>query len=579
MGRGQDTGFEELCCQIARAQALDRGYTFVRLGTPDGGVEGYSIDASGAEHGLQAKFFLGVPSTDQWSKITSSVKTAIGKRPNLTAMTVALPSDRADPKLPDEQWFMDKWDNYVTQWQKYAGSLGRTVEFHYMGKSEILEALSREDHAGRFRWWFERPLLSRRWLAERLEEVIEQVGPRYNRDLTVGVPAGRKIANFARLPHLLLDLEARAASAIGYIEQLGSAIDSTASAQLHHIAAALPKPLASDQAPTPEVQLPVGHWRQVWQTLQEAVWALTPQTDAEPGSTTGRVHRQLNDLADLCAKTVSSFDEAWPAYLAPAILLWGNAIAVGNAGSGKTHLLCDTARLALERGQPAVLVLGQQLGVGNPWAEVTKALRFDGEAETFLQALSARAEASQQRALLIIDAINENNGLEQWPDHLAAFLTVARRFPWIGVILSVRTVAKDMILATPLDERGCSRSNTRGSPQRPLRRFGRSSSTTGSRCRPRRPHCSANCPTRCYCGCSVRPPATTPGCSRGRSPACRGSSRRSSKMSTSARSAGWGPVHIRREPARRCSAGPRCRGRVRRAISAGWRARRGVPGR
>ncbi|MET7395969.1 hypothetical protein ABZS66_20995, partial [Dactylosporangium sp. NPDC005572] len=93
-----------------------------------------------------------------------------------------------------------------------------------------------------------------------------------------------------------------------------------------------------------------------------------------------------------------------------------------------------------------MLVLGQQLGVGNPWDEVMKALRFDGEAETFLQALTARAEASQQRALLIIDAINENNGLQLWPDHLAAFLTVARRFPWVGVILSVRTVAKDMIL-------------------------------------------------------------------------------------------------------------------------------------
>ena len=43
------------------------------------------------------------------------------------------------------------------------------------------------------------------------------------------------------------------------------------------------------------------------------------------------------------------------------MLLWGNA------GSGKTHLLCDTVRRALERGQPAVLVLGQQLGVGNPF--------------------------------------------------------------------------------------------------------------------------------------------------------------------------------------------------------------------
>ncbi|MET7395967.1 hypothetical protein ABZS66_20985 [Dactylosporangium sp. NPDC005572] len=116
-GRGQDTGFEELCCQVARAQALQQGRSFVRLGTPDGGVEGYSIDASGAEHGLQAKFFLGSPSIDQWSKITSSVKTAIKKHPNLTAMTIALPSDRADPRKPNEQWFMDRWNHYVGEWQ------------------------------------------------------------------------------------------------------------------------------------------------------------------------------------------------------------------------------------------------------------------------------------------------------------------------------------------------------------------------------------------------------------------------------------------------------------------------------
>ncbi|MER6754906.1 hypothetical protein ABT235_12095 [Micromonospora echinofusca] len=85
---------------------------------------------------------------------------------------------------------------------------------HYMGESEILEALSREEHTGRFRWWFERPLLSRTWLAERLDEVVEQVGPRYNRNLTIGVQAGRKIANFARLSQLLADLEQHAASAV-----------------------------------------------------------------------------------------------------------------------------------------------------------------------------------------------------------------------------------------------------------------------------------------------------------------------------------------------------------------------------
>lgn len=76
-GRGQDTAFEELCCQVARSQALEQGRTFVRLDTPDGGGKGYSIDAGGAEHGLQAKFFLGSPGTEQWAKITSSVKKAI----------------------------------------------------------------------------------------------------------------------------------------------------------------------------------------------------------------------------------------------------------------------------------------------------------------------------------------------------------------------------------------------------------------------------------------------------------------------------------------------------------------------
>jgi hypothetical protein len=445
-GRGQDTGFEELCCQVVRSQALQRGHAFVRLGSPDGGVEGYSIDASGAEHGLQAKFYLGSPSADQWSKITHSVRNAIAKHPNLTAMTIALPSDRADPRKPGEQWFMDKWNDHVEQWAECARSTGRTVEFHYMGKAELLEALSREEHAGRFRWWFDRPLLSRKWLAERLDEVTEQVGPRYNPQLTVGVPAGRKIVDFAQRPHLLVDLEQYAASAIGYIERLNPVIDPAAGTELRQLAAALPTPLTSDQAPTPDQQPPVSTWRQAWQTLQDAARTLSPQADAEQASGADGVHREFNDLANLCAKVISAFKDDWPAYTAPAMLLWGNA------GSGKTHLLCDTARLAIERGQPAVMILGQQLGVGNPWAEVMKALRFEGEAETFLQALSARAEASQLRALLIIDAINENNGLQLWPDHVAAFLTVARRFPWVGVILSVRSIAKDMILPEHLDE-------------------------------------------------------------------------------------------------------------------------------
>jgi hypothetical protein len=448
-GRGQDTAFEELSCQIARARAASRGHRFVRLGTPDGGIEGYEIDADGREHGIQAKFFLAKPTNSQWRDITSSVKRAIDKHPKLVGLTVALPADRADPRMPNEQWFMDEWDSYETTWRATAEAAGRSITFSYLGKSEIADAMSLEEHAGRYRWWFDQHLLSGRWLGDRLEEVANQVGPRYNRELTVDVPAGRHLTQFARLPGLLVELDTLATTAFDLAAGLANAgLADEQVDRLVEVVAGLPRPTSGpDRVSGPHVTPPFDLWHEAWREVSRASEILIPTYFGEDEwgnrTTTGRTVRALHDVSGQAIGLLGGNlvrEGMAAAYQAPAMLLWGDA------GVGKTHILCDTAAQALERGQPAIVVLGQQLAAGQPWRQILEALRFDGTAEEFLQALGARAEAAGQRALLFIDAINENNGAVLWPDHLAAFLTLARRYPWIGVVLSVRTTARSLLV-------------------------------------------------------------------------------------------------------------------------------------
>lgn len=448
-GRGQDTAFEELSCQIARAKAVNRGNQFVRLGTPDGGVEGYEIDADGNEHGLQAKFFLGKPTSSQWNDLFRSIRRALEKHPQLIELTIAMAADREDPRKPHEQWFMDEWNQEHRKWTDHAEALGRTVAFPFMGKSEVADAMSLEEHAGRYRWWFDQYLLSGRWLNDHLEEVIGQVGPRYNRQLTVDVPAGRQLVLFARLPGLLLELDDLAAEASDLAAELAAAnLGDEQVDELIESVGSLPRPTSGPHRVTgPYVTPPFDTWYESWRTVSQESELLIPKffredqrrNRATPGWTVSSLH-------ELSGRAMGLLWQDAPAYKAAALLLWGDA------GAGKTHALCDMATEALAHGQPAIVILGQQLGTGQPWRQILDNLRFDGTAEEFLQALSARAEATGQRALLLIDAINENNGPTLWPDHMGAFLTVLRRYPWIGVVLSVRTTARSLLIPSHIGE-------------------------------------------------------------------------------------------------------------------------------
>src|SRR5207248_8382966 len=58
--------------------------------------------------------------------------------------------------------------------------------------------------------------------------------------------------------------------------------------------------------------------------------------------------------------------------------------------------------------------------------------------EEFLGALNTAGELQQKPVLIMIDAINEGSGRDQWKGQLAGFLAEIARYPWLNVALSVR---------------------------------------------------------------------------------------------------------------------------------------------
>ena len=70
-------------------------------------------------------------------------------------------------------------------------------------------------------------------------------------------------------------------------------------------------------------------------------------------------------------------------------------LLTGNAGTGKTHLLCDVARGRVKAEHPTVLLMGQQfISLENPWTQALDQLDLrELSIEKFIGALESAAQA------------------------------------------------------------------------------------------------------------------------------------------------------------------------------------------
>ncbi|WP_181841839.1 AVAST type 2 anti-phage system protein Avs2 [Emticicia sp. BO119] len=119
----------------------------------------------------------------------------------------------------------------------------------------------------------------------------------------------------------------------------------------------------------------------------------------------------------------------------------------GEAGSGKSHLLGDIANKRIENNLPTVLLLGQYFNGRNTIEKhILDILDLKCTFEEFLLTCNNIAKQVSSRFLILIDAINESNNAQFWSAQLAGFINQIGKFPFIGLVLTIRdTYFEDII--------------------------------------------------------------------------------------------------------------------------------------
>lgn len=112
----------------------------------------------------------------------------------------------------------------------------------------------------------------------------------------------------------------------------------------------------------------------------------------------------------------------------------------GEGGIGKSHLLADTINRRNWEGKKSLLFLGQHFKAGdNPFDAILKMLELDCTSDQFLKELNIIAEKDKSRIIIFIDALNEGSGKKIWKEYLAGIIEKIKLYPWIGLVLSIRT--------------------------------------------------------------------------------------------------------------------------------------------
>ena len=395
----QEKAFEELCAQLARSSCPPDA-RFVRNGTPDGGVECYCTLPDGSKWGWQAKYFTSSPGSSQWQQMDNSVKAALDKHPTLVRYAICIPVDLPDGGGPGTS-ARQRWDEHVRKWQSWASNLGRGVEFHLWGSSELFEMLSQTEHAGRVFFWFGSKVLDKAWFEDRLKEAIRSAGPRYTPEIHVELPIVRKLELFAWKRSSLDEIKAyavpinHAVRDIRFSSRLADASQKADCGDLLQTALAVIDGFASLEY-VPEGDLPfdlvlerVNIASSKAYELRSVLDKLVLQSEAQ-GEEGSNERIKLNELSRSISRlqrslhiASSALDEA--DQLANCRLM----ILEGKGGMGKTHLLCEFASRRVDEGAPTILLMGQRFrSPEDPWTQTLQHLDLPGTtAEQFVGVL------------------------------------------------------------------------------------------------------------------------------------------------------------------------------------------------
>jgi len=152
----------------------------------------------------------------------------------------------------------------------------------------------------------------------------------------------------------------------------------------------------------------------------------------------------LNQNLSQALESVSTFVEG------PGLpLLRNKALFLkGEWGTGKTHFLCDLTEIRMDSELPTFLVLAEALPDDAPPLEgICQLIDSVSSPNQLLSELQALGEETAERALLLIDGINEADR-DLWRNELASVVELVNNYSHVGLALSCRTPFDEQILTS-----------------------------------------------------------------------------------------------------------------------------------
>ena len=457
----KNSGFEELVCQLAHLQKPENGSIFVRKegAGGDAGVECYWILTDESEVCWQAKYFPDEMNASRWRQLDNSFTTALGKHPNLTKYVVCLPLDKSDSRKIGKGRkqvvsIEDEWKDHLSKWENMAQEQGRCVEFEYWGKHEVSLFLAIDDplYSGRALYWFNEPVLGFGTFKNIANSSEKSLGDRYTPEYNVNLPIAKSFDGLCLNDQWWKDLGKRTEELDDKKTQFFREIakdhpdllNTTKVKEFKSRCSEMSR-ILTDVLNQKDVLLNLQELRELLHEISryfmEKIWG---NKDYKTES------RFFHSFFDKLA-VFSNFLETKEIKAAETKA----ALLYGEAGIGKSHLLCDISLHRIGNNQPTIFLLGSQYAGGNPIELIKDAVDLkEYRHKQVLGAIDAAGEASSgSRALIVIDAINEGLNRDDWRNHIRSFLSELSEFSNIAILLSCRSTYLRYMLPDTINEK------------------------------------------------------------------------------------------------------------------------------
>ncbi|MET4095818.1 hypothetical protein [Arthrobacter sp. UYCu712] len=459
----QSRAFEELAFQLLKDRA-PYGTRAIRTGNPDGGVEWYATLPDGTEWGWQAKHVHGIDAL--LTAMTDSVRRVAKERPALRKLTFVISWNLATGLGGRERKSQRmKYEDKVAKWRTNIPG-GNAIDFDLVQESDLLDELAKPQHNGRRWFWWGDLVFGNDWLDNRYQQQAAAASEKYRPDLQVDVPVQedllalgfdqsvlsvvrrllREVAAAVSDARIRVENEGSAASApYQAIRDTAAALNATAETlglQAGDPPTALDPLLAQLKACQSAIYAAQEHERRV-----KASWQALPDDDQK------KANKPSEQVGSYSVRELASAIQelsSWLRSSAGRSFRTRAYFLTGQAGSGKTHLLLDSTRRALEAGRPAVFLAGAQFGQGNLWASIADQLGLEPlGADVLLRAMDAAGEAASlvgSRFVIFIDALNETTQPDFWRIHLPALRAAIAAHPHVAIAVSCRDTYEDLVL-------------------------------------------------------------------------------------------------------------------------------------